>query len=305
MDLEGLGRNSSFARYYPDAKTILLERNYRSREPVILASNRVIALNKRQMSKRVIANRKGGEPVRMLHAQDEFDQAERVVNTITSLRTAFPELKWSDFAVLYRTNQESVPFEEVLYEKHVPYELTDGTHFFEGHKAKPILAYMRLLDRLNRDEIPDMDNLIVALKSPKGNLSRAAIERVQVEGMGVLNSHPDYADYIDSLGQFLDLDSPMIFLNKLGEVYPDLVKTEPGEVWLDVLRRTCSRFPTLQAFLQHVEYVLQQAKEPKDDAVRFMSIHQSKGLEFGTVFIAVNVKPGTPCARTTFVHNRI
>lgn len=286
-----------FARYYPDAKTILLERNYRSQEPVILASNRVMALNSRQMKKRIVAHRKGGEPVRTLRATDEFDEAQQIVNTVRSLRTAFPELKWADFAVLYRTNQESIPFEAVFTEQKIPYELSDGTHFYENFKVKPILAYMRLLETLNRGEFPEMDDLMTALKNPKGTLSHTAIERVQVDGADVLLSNVDYQEYMETLLQMMDEDNPAAFVDKLGTVYPALTETEPGEVWLGALVRTCARFTTLKNFLEHVSFSLRQAKEPKDDAIRCMSIHQSKGLEFGTVFIANLVEGRIPYQR--------
>ena len=203
-----------FARYYPEAKTILLERNYRSREPVIAASNRVIALNARQLKKRVTAHRKGGEPVRTLFALDEYDQAERVVQTIQSLKLAFPELTWASFAVLYRTNQESVPFEEVFTEQHVPYELTDGTHFFDNHKVKTILAYMRLLEALNHHELPEMDDLLMTLKHPKGTVNREALERVQVHGMEVIGAHADYAAYVAILAQLAPIHHPTTFIHQ-------------------------------------------------------------------------------------------
>lgn len=286
-----------FARYYPAAKTILLERNYRSREPVIIASNRVIAINQRQLHKRVVAHRKGGEPVRTLHVKDEYDQVKRIVQTMNSLKTAFSELKWSDFAVLYRTNQESIPFEEIFADQHIPYELTDGTHFFENYKVKPIIAYMNVMDALNRDELPEMDDLVTTLKNPKGALRREAIERVQANGMEVVGNHPDYKPYTDALAKLMDKQHPAQFINTLGQVYPDLTNTKEEETWFDALLRICAKFTTTRAFLVHVDYTLQQAKQPKDDAVRCMSIHQSKGLEFGTVFVANLVNGFIPYRR--------
>ena len=286
-----------FARFYPDAKTILLERNYRSREPIILASNRIMKLNRRQMQKRIIAHRLGGEPLRMLEAKDEYDEALQVTRTMASLKTAFPELKWSDFALLYRTNQESIPFEAVFSEHQIPYELSDATHFYESFRVKPILAYMRLLETLNRNEFPEMDELMAALKNPKNILSRPAVERVQVQGPDVLFHHPDYQEYMDALTQLMDEDAPLRFLDTLGTVYPALTETEPGEMWLNAFKRSCARFPTLTSFLQHVDFTLQKAKEPKEDSVRCLSIHQSKGLEFGTVFVANLVEGMMPYQR--------
>lgn len=286
-----------FARYYPDAKTILLEQNYRSKEPIIRASNRIMEMNPEGKNP-VIAQRKGGEPLRTLQATDEFDEAAQVTKTITSLRTAFPELKWSDFAVLYRTNQESIPFEATFLDSKIPYELSDGTHFFESFRVKPILAYMRLMDMLNHDDFPEMDDLMAAIKNPKGALSRSAIERIQVEGPEVLFNHPDYKDYLDSVLQVMDEDNPAAFVDKLGEVFPDLVDTESGETWLDALKRAYSRFSTLKSFLEHVDYVLKQAQEPKEDAIRCMSVHSSKGLEFNTVFMANLVEGYMPYQRS-------
>lgn len=286
-----------FARYYPAAKTILLERNYRSLEPVIVASNRVIKLNKRQFHKKVVANRKGGEPVRTIQAKDEYDQVDQILKIIHSLKMAFSEVKWSDFAVLYRTNQESIPFEELFMEHDVPYELTDGTHFFENFKVKPIISYLRVMNALNRDELPDMDDLMTTLKNPKGQMKREAIERVQIHGMEVMDTHVDYRSYMDNLAELMDEDQPVKFISKLKQVYPELTKIEEGETWLTALTRISSKFSTIQAFLMHVDYTLRQAKQPKEDAIRCMSIHQSKGLEFGTVFVANLVEGVIPYQR--------
>ena len=287
-----------FSSYYPEAATILLETNYRSREPVIKASNRVIAINKRQMKKRLVAHRTGGEPVRVIYAKEEFDQAERILETMQSLKTAFPELTWSHFAVLYRTNHESMPFEEVFSEKEVPYEINDGTHFYDNYRIKPILSYMRLMEALNQDELPETENMIDALKAPRGFLKEEAISRVKVKGPSVMLQHPDYGAYMDVVYQLLDIDQPRRFVEVLGEHHPALVETEPGELWLDAFLRSCERFPTLTSFLQHVQYSMEKAKEPKENAVKCMSIHSSKGLEFGTVFIANMVEGCIPYKRS-------
>ena len=287
-----------FSSYYPEAATILLETNYRSREPVIKASNRVIAINKKQMKKRLVAHRTGGEPVRVIHAKEEFDQAERILETIQSLKTAFPELTWSDFAVLYRTNQEAMPFEEVFSEKEVPYEINDGTHFYDNYRIKPILSYMRLMEALNHDELPETENMIDALKAPRGFLKEEAISRVKVTGPSVMLQHPDYEAYMAVVYKLLDIDQPRKFVEVLGKHHPALVETDPGELWLDSFLRTCDRFPTLTSFLQHVRYSIEKSKEPKNDAVKCMSIHASKGLEFGTVFIANMVEGCIPYKRS-------
>ncbi|WP_206922929.1 ATP-dependent helicase [Alicyclobacillus suci] len=289
-----------FVRYYPDAKTIILERNYRSKEPVIHASNKVIALNTRQVKKRIIATRRGGDPVRTLNAYDEFDQASRVVETIASLRVAFPELKWSDFAVLFRTNQEAMSFEEIMVERDVPYNISDSTHFYENTRIKPIISYMKVVDALTRDELPEMDDLILTMKYPKGYIRKSSVERVQIEGMAVLEdtTNQDFDQYMTNLTKLLGATDPTSFIQILGDIHSDLLRVKEGETWLNALRRVLSKHQTLSSFLKHVDYSIEQSKEPKDDAVRLISIHGSKGLEFRTVFIANVVEGHIPYQRS-------
>jgi DNA helicase-2/ATP-dependent DNA helicase PcrA len=130
-----------FTRDFPTAKTVRLERNYRSTAPILKAAGAVVAENRRRLGKTLKATKKGGENVRLAVFDEERDEAREIVARIAAARRARPG---SEVAVLYRTNAQSRAFEDELLRSNMPYILVGGTKFYERAEIKDALAYLRL-----------------------------------------------------------------------------------------------------------------------------------------------------------------
>ena len=137
-----------FAREFPTAKTVRLERNYRSTAPILKAAAAVVAENRRRLGKTLRATKMGGESVRLAVFDEERDEAREVVSRIAAARRARPE---AEVAVLFRTNAQSRPFEDELLRSNMPYILVGGTKFYERAEIKEALAYLRLANNPSDD----------------------------------------------------------------------------------------------------------------------------------------------------------
>lgn len=137
-----------FERDFPGAKTIRLERNYRSTAPILEAAGAVVAENRRRLGKTLKATKPGGEPVTLLVLPEERDEAREVVERISRLKSNRPG---AEVAVLFRTNAQSRPFEDELVRARLPYLLVGGTRFYERAEVKDALAYLRLLSNPDDD----------------------------------------------------------------------------------------------------------------------------------------------------------
>jgi DNA helicase II / ATP-dependent DNA helicase PcrA len=136
-----VGNILEFTKEFPAAKTVRLERNYRSTAPILQAAGAVVAENVRRLGKTLRAEKKGGEKVRLTIFDEERDEAREVVSRIAAARRASPG---REVAVLYRTNAQSRPFEEELLRANLPYLLVGGRKFYERAEIKDALAYLRL-----------------------------------------------------------------------------------------------------------------------------------------------------------------
>ncbi len=130
-----------FTREFPMAKTVRLERNYRSTAPILKAAGAVVAENKRRLGKTLKATKPGGEKVKLVAFDEERDEAREIVQRVAAARRARPQ---GEVAVLFRTNAQSRPFEDELLRANMPYILVGGTKFYERAEIKDLLAYLRL-----------------------------------------------------------------------------------------------------------------------------------------------------------------
>jgi DNA helicase-2/ATP-dependent DNA helicase PcrA len=138
-----------FQRDFPGARLVRLEENYRSTRPVLDVANAVIAPNTGRLGKTLRTVRQGGEPVTVLHAADERDEAEWLVREFVR-RARTGEHGWEDMAILVRTNAQTRPLEDELRRAAVPYRVVGAVSFYERREVKDLLAYLRLV--VNRDD---------------------------------------------------------------------------------------------------------------------------------------------------------
>jgi DNA helicase-2/ATP-dependent DNA helicase PcrA len=134
-----------FERDYPDAKTILLEQNYRSTQNILSAANSVISRNAGRREKRLWTDAGAGELIVGYVADNEHDEARFVADEIDALAEQ-GEITYNDVAVFYRTNNSSRSLEEVFIRAGIPYKVVGGVRFYERKEIRDMIAYLRVLD---------------------------------------------------------------------------------------------------------------------------------------------------------------
>ncbi|HXF96025.1 MAG TPA: UvrD-helicase domain-containing protein, partial [Gemmatimonadales bacterium] len=140
-----------FQRDFPDATLVRLEQNYRSTRVILEAANAVIAENRSRLGKTLFTDQGGGEPVVLLTAADERDEAEWIAGEFARL-AAETDVPYGGMAVLYRTNAQSRPLEEAFRFRGIPYRLVGAVSFYERREVKDLLAYLRLIANPADDE---------------------------------------------------------------------------------------------------------------------------------------------------------
>ena len=141
----------SFRKDYPDAMTFKLEQNYRSTRTIVEAANSVIERNSKRMEKRCFSEGAAGEKIRLLKAYTDRDEAEQVVADLRD-RVRAAGCRWSDVAILYRTNNQSLVIEDNLRRRGIPYRIYKGNSFYDHKEIRDLLAYIRLVINPRDDE---------------------------------------------------------------------------------------------------------------------------------------------------------
>ena len=155
-----------------DTRTMVkLEENYRSCENILQAANHLIENNTQRIDKILKATRGAGEEIFSHKADDEIAEADFVINQIRSLENQNPELNWGSFAILYRTNAQSRPFEELLVRLGIPYTVVGGIKFYDRKEIKDILAYLRAIANP-----ADTLSLSRVINTPRRGIGKATIE---------------------------------------------------------------------------------------------------------------------------------
>ncbi len=160
---------------YPHLKVIALEQNYRSTPQILHAANNVIANNPKLFAKKLWSDSPAGEPVRVVDADSEEHEAERIVARIQSIRaqeasTTAQSKDYKDFAVLYRANHLAKAFEKALRKAAIPYKVSGGMSFFDRAEIKDLCSWLRLLS--NNDDDPAF---IRAVSTPKRGVGHATL----------------------------------------------------------------------------------------------------------------------------------
>lgn len=287
-----------FERHFPNTKIIMLEENYRSTQTIIAASNDIIEKNFNRPQKKVFTKNHEGEPISIYAAMGGQEEAEYVAMTAKKLIQdgAAP----SHIAVLFRTNFQSRALEEAFINYSVPYQML-GTRFFERKEIKDVLSYLRLA--LNPDSVSDLARVI---NTPARGIGKVTLLKL-VEGNGgalrgatgekvALFYH--MMDEIAAYAKEHPVHETIKFIMKRTGIEESFMQEgEEGQERIENLRElvtTATRYSEYgpeeaiehfleDAALQSDQDELKQKEE--QDAVRLMTIHASKGLEFPYVFI--------------------
>ena len=141
----------NFRKDFPEAKTFRLERNYRSTRNIVNAANTLIAKNEGRIPKQCVSMGEEGEKLRLVRAYTEQEEAALIASAILQ-RMHEVHAEYEDFAILYRTNDQSRALEEQLRKRNIPYLVYSGKSFFERAEVKDMMAYFKLAANTNDDE---------------------------------------------------------------------------------------------------------------------------------------------------------
>jgi ATP-dependent DNA helicase Rep len=158
---------------YPTLKVIALEQNYRSTGSILRAANAVIAHNPKLYEKKLWCDQGDGDPVAVIECDGEDHEAERALARLQTLRAQGGEVRWSDFAILYRANHQAKVFEQKLRAAQVPYMVSGGQSFFERAEIRDLCAWLRLI--VNEDDDPAFLRAVTTPRRGVGHQTLASL----------------------------------------------------------------------------------------------------------------------------------
>ncbi len=158
---------------FPSLKVIKLEQNYRSTGAILQAANNVIGPNPKLFPKKLWSDLGEGEPVRVVDADNEEHEAERMVARIQSLRSNSQHKEFKDFAVLYRANHQARVLEQALRKAQIPYKVSGGQSFFDRAEIRDLCAWFRLW--VNNDDDPAF---LRAVTTPKRGIGHQTLQQL-------------------------------------------------------------------------------------------------------------------------------
>ena len=162
-----------FERDYPDARTILLEQNYRSTQTILSAANAVISRNENRKPKNLWSDAGAGAKIVGYVADNEHDEAAWVAGEIDRLADT-SDVQPADVAVFYRTNAQSRVFEEVFIRVGLPYKVVGGVRFYERREVRDMLAYLRLI--ANTTDVVSLRRILNTPRRGIGDRAEACVE---------------------------------------------------------------------------------------------------------------------------------
>ena len=161
-----------FEKDYPDAKVVLLEENYRSTKTILQAANNVINNNVNRRPKKLWTQNNDGENILYYRANDERDEAIFIASTINEQVQA--GRKYSDFAVLYRTNAQSRTIEEAFLKSNIPYSMVAGTKFYSRKEIRDVISYLNVI--ANPRDNMSFERIV---NEPKRGVGPSALEKLR------------------------------------------------------------------------------------------------------------------------------
>ncbi len=157
---------------YPNLEVVKLEQNYRSAGRILKIANALIANNQRPYEKNLWSELGYGDAIKVMSAQNEHHEAQRVVSAILGLQLDH-NARFKDFAILYRSNHQARVFEKALREMRIPYYISGGLSFFDRSEIRDMLAYLRLLTN------PDDDRAFLrVVNTPRRGIGPTSIEKL-------------------------------------------------------------------------------------------------------------------------------
>lgn len=314
----------NFKKDYPDAVTVSLEQNYRSTQNIVNAANVVISKNVQQFKKNVFSENEEGDKIKVYRALSDADEASFVASNIWEKHNS-EQRKFTDFAILYRTNSQTRAFEDALRRKNIPYKVYGGLSFYQRKEVKDLIAYLRILINEN-----DGEALSRIINYPARGIGETTQNKLVVFAD---SQNVSVSSVLDNLGIY----APQLGLNngiltKLSDfwsmikAFQVMLKTENAyNVAMEVAKRSglikflkddqtpegISRVENIQELMNSMQGFIEEQQQIEDgdpslanflenialsadtqtdkdeqgDQVSLMTIHLSKGLEFPVVHL--------------------
>lgn len=294
----------NFERDFKGAKVIYLNQNYRSTKSILDAANHLILNNPQKYKRELLATKADDEKVKCYNLMTGDDEAYKVLEIIENLKDSGE--KYSDIAILYRTNNQSRAFEDVFVRNSVPYEIIGGIRFYDRKEVKDVLAYLKLLN--NPFDSVSFERIV--------NTPRRG---VGPKTLGDLNEYrlvtgKDYFETLSDIGTKSAKQFGEDFI-KIREVMNDVSLSELVDIVLEkseyLKELKVSKNPEDESRVQNVYEFVSYVKEyeeknpeselsemlneisllsdidqsKEEDKVVLMTVHSSKGLEFRNVFV--------------------
>jgi DNA helicase-2/ATP-dependent DNA helicase PcrA len=286
----------NFEKDYPEAKVIILEENYRSTKNILAAANNIIKKNSMRREKNLFTKNADGEKIRLTANYTENDEARDIAETCRDLIKGGTRPR--EIAVLYRANFQSRVLEESFLRKEVPYQVL-GVRFFERKEVKDVLSFIRA--SLNRESAADLVRII---NVPPRGIGKATMMKILAHDDAGLTRAMTIK--INDFQKMLDEIRDVALSKKPSELVKFVLirtgielaaqKNAEEEEKLENMRelasvaRTYDNLPigeAIESLLSNAALATDQDELKEDkDAVRLMTVHASKGLEFDYVFIA-------------------
>ena len=296
-----------FDREFPHVKTIIMDDNYRSTPDILDAANSLIDKNENRIPKNLISHKEKGRPVTVMVAANGGEEAKAVASAVKGLHAS--GRKYSDIAILYRAHYVTRNLEEGLIKADIPYVIYSGAQFFDRMEIKDALCYLRMI--ACRDDMAFRR----IVNKPKRNIGRRRMdfltEKAQEENTSLYETLKKYvedplfkttkaSDFIELIEYFTkDSEGKQVsevlsaILDESG--YEKMLRTEGSQERLDDLAElkqsifeyesTAGEETSISDYLDHAALFSNMDRGPEKDAVRLMTVHTAKGLEFPVVFL--------------------
>lgn len=303
----------NFEKDYKNAKVILLEENYRSTNNILKAANSVIKNNSEGKKLNLWSSKRDGELIDYIRCEDEIKEANFVINKIKDLVSN--GYKYSDMAVLYRTNAQSRVVEDAFVRNNIPHNIIGSYYFYNRKEIKDLIAYLKLI--YNPCDSVSLERII---NVPKRGIGAKSIENLRKKAT---ENNVSMFDAIDS-GKELEFKKMILKLQEfslnanLSDLIEEILSTTGLRMEYEINKsleneakvENLNEFKTvalmfeesgiydLQTFLENIALVSDRGQYSNDgDEVSIMTLHSAKGLEFNVVFL-LGMEEGL------FPHNR-
>lgn len=294
----------NFERDFKGAKVIYLNQNYRSTKSILDAANHLILNNPQKYKRELLATKADDEKVKCYNLMTGDDEAYKVLEIIENLKDSGE--KYSDIAILYRTNNQSRAFEDVFVRNSVPYEIIGGIGFYDRKEVKDVLAYLKLLN--NPFDSVSFERIVNTPRRGVGPKTLSDLNEYR------LVTGKDYFETLSDIGTKSAKQFGEDFI-KIREVMNDVSLSELVDIVLEkseyLKELKVSKNPEDESRVQNVYEFVSYVKEyenknpeselsemlneisllsdidqsKEEDKVVLMTVHSSKGLEFRNVFV--------------------